>query len=241
MIQLIISDMAGTTVKDNHEVEACFAQAAQQTGLNMTDEEILGAQGWAKRYVFETYWERQMGARNDEWAKQVEHSYQTFKEILEEHYRVAEIVPTDGTPELFEYCRTHGIKIALTTGFYRKVADIILERLGWLDGLDSQRLGSADSIIQLSITSDEVAQGRPAPDMIQQAMERLGVTDLSAVLKVGDTPSDLQAGKAAGVGFTFGLTNGTHTEDQLVGFEHDQLVGSMHEVVEFLKSKETVS
>ncbi|RYY19320.1 MAG: phosphatase, partial [Cytophagaceae bacterium] len=45
--------MAGTTVRDAHEVEACFAQAAAATGLRASAGRILAVQGQAKRAVFE--------------------------------------------------------------------------------------------------------------------------------------------------------------------------------------------
>ena len=69
-IKLVAFDMAGTTVRDEHEVEHCFRQAALQTGLEMSEAEILAVQGWAKRFVFETYWERQLGQRDEYWLQQ---------------------------------------------------------------------------------------------------------------------------------------------------------------------------
>src|SRR5664279_268825 len=92
-IQLIVCDMAGTTVKDEHEVESCFTKAAMETQLQMTDEEILAVQGWAKRHVFEVFWERQVGNKNEEWKEKVESSYSIFRKILEDHYRNSPIYP----------------------------------------------------------------------------------------------------------------------------------------------------
>ena len=100
-IKLVAFDMAGTTVRDEHEVEHCFRQAAQQTGLEMSEAEILAVQGWGKRFVFETYWERQLGQRDDRWLKQVENSFYTFTQILENHYHTQPIEPTEGALEVF--------------------------------------------------------------------------------------------------------------------------------------------
>jgi phosphonatase-like hydrolase len=157
-----------------------------------------------------------------------------FKEVLENHYRTAPVTPTEGCLELFTFLRENEVKIALTTGFYRQVADIILERLGWLDGLDERRMRTTRSPIDLSIAGDEVPQGRPEPFMIQRAMEWLNVSDLQRVINIGDTPSDLQSGHAAGVGLNLGITNGTHRRDQLENYPHHQLVGSLHELHELL-------
>ena len=52
MIELAVFDMAGTTVQDHHEVEACFAKAAMATGLTVHKERILALQGYSKIEVF---------------------------------------------------------------------------------------------------------------------------------------------------------------------------------------------
>ncbi|MGV3561151.1 HAD family hydrolase [Larkinella arboricola] len=226
--QLVVFDMAGTTVQDQHEVERCFAQAASQTDLIVSDERILAMQGLSKRFVFETLWSEQLGTTTpDELKAKVDHSYQLFTEILENHYRTQPIRPTEGCLETFDFLRNNGIKIALTTGFYRKVTDIILEKLGWLEGLDKNYIGNDQTVIQASIASDEVEQGRPHPFMIQKAMRLLNISDPKRVVNIGDTPSDLLSGQAAGVGLNLGVVNGTHSPSQLEPHPHDYLLASL--------------
>ncbi|ULQ57014.1 HAD hydrolase-like protein [Flavihumibacter rivuli] len=236
-IQLVVFDMAGTTVTDKHEVEYCFALAARETGLEMTDEEILAVQGWGKRHVFETFWERQLGQRNEEWVLRVAQSYQRFTEVLEAHYHQNQVLPTEGCTELFTWLKDQGIAIALTTGFYRKVTNIILGKLGWLEGLDSQHLGNANTIIQASIASDEVAKGRPAPDMILKAMNTLGINDPKTVINIGDTPSDIESGKRANCLYSCCVSNGTHTAQQLLPHNPDQAFDSLRGLMAFLKKE----
>ena len=236
-IELVVFDMAGTTVTDHHEVERCFAEAATETGLSVSDERILAMQGLSKRYVFETLWKEQLGDDVDV-TPQVDVSYDAFRRILEDHYRTHGATPTEGCLETFAFLRERGIPIALTTGFYRVVTDIILEKLGWLEGLNDQRIGSPDSIIQLSIASDEVERGRPYPQMIEKAMRILGVSNPKAVVNIGDTPSDLLSGRAAGVALNLGLTNGTHSREQLEAYPHDLLLESLKELPALLASRE---
>ena len=174
-LSLVVFDMAGTTVTDHHEVERCFAEAAAQTGLSVTAGRILAMQGLAKRYVFETLWKEQLGDEHPDIQAQVDGSYDAFRHVLEQHYKTQGATPTEGCLETFAWLQERGIAIALTTGFYRVVTDIILEKLGWLTGLDEQRVGTADSLIQVSIASDEVERGRPYPDMIERAMQLTGV------------------------------------------------------------------
>ena len=237
--QLLVLDMAGTTVRDQHEVEACFAEAAAATGLRATAARILAVQGLAKRFVFETLWREQFGdnAPAAELTARVDHSYQVFREVLENHYRTAEVVPTPGCLELFAFLKSQGIRLALTTGFYREVTDLILRRLGWHVGLDAQHRGSSQSIIDLSIASDEVAEGRPAPLMIQQAMQTFGITDPLRVWNVGDTPSDLASGRRAGCARSLGVVNGTHSRAQLAACPNDGLLASLAEVRQQLQAE----
>lgn len=238
-LQLVVFDMAGTTVRDQHEVEACFAAAAAATGLRASAERILAVQGQAKRFVFELLWREQLGplAAAAELTGRVDHSYRVFRDILEAHYRTQEVVPTAGCLDLFRFLKRQGIGIALTTGFYREAADLILHRLGWDVGLDADHRGSATSIIDLSIASDEVAEGRPAPLMIQKAMQVFGLRDPRRVWNVGDTPSDLESGRRAGCARSLGLTNGTHSRQQLAPYANDGLLASLAELQALLQAE----
>ncbi|MCB9320987.1 MAG: HAD hydrolase-like protein [Lewinellaceae bacterium] len=235
-IRLVVMDMAGTTVRDLHEVEAAFAQAALHSGLHMTSEEIRAVQGWSKRYVFETYWARQLGHRDEQWSDRVTASYDLFKELLEHHYRTQPIFPTDGCLETLQYLQDHRIAVGLTTGFYRQVTDIILQRLGWLQELDENYLGPAGFWIQSSIASDEVSAGRPAPDMILRTMERLQIDDPGQVVNIGDTPSDIESGRRAGVFLNLAVSNGTHTEAQLTPHQPDRVLSRLDDLITLLNT-----
>jgi phosphonatase-like hydrolase len=234
-IQLVTFDMAGTTVRDEHEVERCFAQACAETGLAVSDERILALQGYSKIEVFRLLWSERLGDGHPELAENVAVSYDAFTHILETHYETQPVHPTEGALEVFAFLRVRGVKIALTTGFYRKVTDIILHRLGWLDGLDAQRVNtSGRALIDASIASDEVPAGRPEPFMIQKAMRLLGVGDAQRVVNIGDTPSDLKSGLRAGVRLSLGVTNGTHTRQQLAIYRNDGLLANVGELREVL-------
>jgi len=230
-IELVVCDMAGTTVKDAREVEACFSQAAAQTGLMASGDRVIAMMGLPKKRVFQTLWQEQLGQDHPDYETKVELSFAIFKDILETHYRTQPVEPTAGCLDLFAWLKSQGIKIALTTGFYREVTDIILERLGWQQGLNSDYIGSDTSLIQAAITPSEIynTEGRPAPYMIQKAMYQLGIIDAKRVVTIGDTPADLAAGINANCLYSFGVTNGTHTQDQLATYPNDGLFASLSE------------
>ena len=231
-LRLVVFDMAGTTVRDNNEVLHCFAEACAQVGIAAPSSRLNALMGVSKLEVFQLLWREQLGAGADpdEIVQNAHRSFQSFREILENHYRTHDVAPTDGTLEVFDWLHAHGVKIALNTGFYRTVTDIILNKLGWLAGLDSNYVGGVGSVIQFSVASDEVPQGRPAPFMIQKAMTVFGIDDPKQVVKVGDTPVDLAEGRNAGCALSLAVTNGTHTKADLEALDNDGLLQSLREL-----------
>ncbi len=236
LFDLMIFDMAGTTVRDRNEVEDCFLKACKESGVKVTSEQVLGMMGWSKKLVFETLLKEQLGEGHAEYARRVNESYDTFKFILETHYENKPVEPAEGAMDCFDWLYKAGIPIVLTTGFYRKVTNIILRKLNWHHGLDERYIGNSKSLIQASITSDEVSKGRPAPYMIQRAMAITGVENVSRVVNIGDTPSDLLSGRNAGCGLNLGVTNGTHTEAQLKRYPNDALLASLHDLKRTVES-----
>ena len=240
LIDLVVFDMAGTTVRDRHEVEMCFLEAANYTGLSVTPERVLALQGYSKIYVFELLWSEMIGEKHPDLTELVNISYLKFCEILENHYHRNEILPTEGCLEVFAFLKEKNIKIALTTGFYRKVTDIILGKLGWLDGLNNEYVGNKNTLIQASIASDEVPKGRPEPDMIRMVMKKLEVNDSNKVINIGDTPSDLKSGIRASCRMSLGVTNGTHTRQQLSIHRNDGLLNNIAELKGIIQSFEEI-
>lgn len=236
--KLAIFDMAGTTVRDEREVESCIYEAALITGLQTTWSRVHEMNGIAKKLVFETLWKEAIGKEHPDYLAKVEESYATFREILEEHYLTQPVLPTEGAIETINWLRSKGVKIALNTGFYREVANIILGRLGWDQGLDERYMGSEGSFIDLSVTPSETGgKGRPHPDMIHYAMKMLDVERPVEVIKIGDAPVDILEGKSAGCLLTLGLTNGCHSRGELEAVIPDGLLDSLHELRSFLETR----
>ena len=239
-ISLVVFDMAGTTVLDRGEIETCFYEACTQTGLaGVTRADINAMMGWSKIEVFKKFWTEELGNDHPKVDSRVTDSYERFKDLLETHYRESEQQPTSGTVQTINWLREGGVKVALTTGFYRAVTDIILNKLRWDQGLDANHVSMGDSFIDMSITSDEVASGRPAPFMIQKAMKQFGITSADKVIKIGDTPVDLAAGRNANCLMSLAVTNGSHSKQELEAIDNDGLLPSIGQLKAFLDNKLT--
>ena len=218
-IELVIFDMAGTTVRDDDAVNLCLRQALAAE-LPVSREEVNGVMGLPKPTAIRLLLEQNRPGRPID-PQLVETLYQDFLAKMLHHYRTgAQIEPMPHTLDTFCQLKEAGVHIALDTGFSRPIVEAILERLGWNTG----------GLLDATVASDEVKNGRPHADLALKAMALTGVRDHKLVAKVGDTPSDLQEGMAAGCGWVIGVTNGSHTREQLAVHAHTHLIGSLKEL-----------
>jgi phosphonatase-like hydrolase len=134
--------------------------------------------------------------------------------------------PIAGAAGTFSWLKARGIQIATTSGFYREVSELILEKAGWLE------------LFGARVSSSDVSMGRPAPFMIFRAMEGAGVTRVAEVMNVGDTPLDLQAGTNAGVREVVGVLSGLHERERLQREPHTCLLASVADLPTWMERRE---
>jgi phosphonatase-like hydrolase len=212
-VDLIVFDMIGTTVRPSPRIPEAFALALATAGVSVSDAEISAIRGKSKTDAIRELLVRHCEGAADE--AEVAMVYGAFKSALLQFYHDDVIQPIDGVSDVFVWCRSHAISVALTTGFDRQLAELLVTRLSWQDAIDTL------------VCNDDVAAGRPAPDLILAAMERVGCIDVARVAAVGDTVSDLQAGANAGVGCNVAVLSGAHTREKLSAVPHDALLGSV--------------
>jgi phosphonatase-like hydrolase len=218
--ELVVFDMAGTTVEDRGSVNLCFRQALAVAGLNADPTQVDAVMGLAKPEAIRILIEQ--AGRSDQLGARVGAIHADFVARMIVFYESDPSVrAVPGIEGVFEVLRNAGAGVALNTGFSRDITDAILRRLGW----------KSESTIAASVASDEVPRGRPHADMIQLLMARLGVNDPTRVAKVGDAPADLAEGTNAGCGWVIGVTWGTHTRGQLAGLPHTHLIDQVGELL----------
>lgn len=88
--------------------------------------------------------------------------------------------------------------------------------------------------IDALITSDDVVNGRPNPDMIQMAMAKFGITDPAQVLKAGDSEIDIMEGKNSGCAITVGVLSGAQNREQLEVANPDYILNNVMEIESIL-------
>ena len=201
----IIFDWAGTTVD-----YGCFApvkafiEAFEQFGITPTLEEVRKPMGMLKIDHVRTMlsmdrisglWEEKQGRK---WTEEdVQRVYELSEsKILEIVHNYAE--PKPYVVETVKKLREMGLKIGSTTGYTDEMMALVVPKAAEL-GYAPDCWFSPDSTNK---------KGRPYPYMIFRNMEKLELKDVSRVMKVGDTVSDILEGKNAGL-VTVGILEGS--------------------------------
>jgi len=218
-LQLVTFDIAGTTMVDENLVDGAFMAVFAAHGVPVPEAELLPFRGSSKRLIFETMVAR-YGASD---APVTDRLMAEFEEQLGNQLRCT-ARPIPGADDTFRWLRAHDIKVALTTGFSRPTLHLVRELLGWTPDL-----------VDAAICSDDVAEARPAPWMIFAAMQATGVLSAAAVMAVGDTPRDLQAGTNAGCGAVVGVLTGAGTVETLGRVRHTHLLPSVADIPELIE------
>ncbi|TFH55137.1 phosphonatase-like hydrolase [Glutamicibacter arilaitensis] len=215
MFELIACDMAGTTIDEHADVYRALENAVRDFGVEVKEEDLQQWMGAEKKEAIKALIELGGGSASDE---QVQAQFVRFRELLLGYYQENPPVALPGVVEVLQHLAASGTKIALTTGFSRDVADIILDGLGW-------KVGPGE-LLDAVVAGDETAAGRPAPYMIHRAMELTGVRDVAKVVAAGDTANDLLAAHHAGV-HGIGVLTGKLGREDLERYPHAAILESV--------------
>jgi phosphonoacetaldehyde hydrolase len=213
-IKAVISDLAGTTVDygscapagafvdlfQRHGVEATTAEAREPMGVHKRDH----IRAMLEMPSISQQWLR---SRGKAWTDDdLEALFQEFVPMqLECLPRYSTIIP--GVAGAADELQSKGVKIGVNTGYNNQMLDVVLAKAA-----------EGGFVPDAATCAANVPKGRPAPWMIYQLMEKLDVYPPAAVVKVGDTIADIEAGLNAGV-WTVGVTE----TGNLVGLTQGQL------------------
>ncbi len=199
----VVFDWAGTLVDEGSAapIEALAAVFSQE-GIVVSETDLRSPMGRLKRdhirdvLAMPDIQAQWMAARDRPPSLSDVDRLNDSLEAIMPDIAVTRAKPLPKVLDALEELRRHGYKLGSTTGYTRRT-------------LDALRIAAAALGVEVdaAAASDEVAQGRPHPWMIYKAMEQLGVYPPSRVIKVGDTPMDIQEARNAGcwaVGVVFG-------------------------------------
>lgn len=214
-VKLVVFDWAGTTIDYGCcAPAAAFIEGFRRKQIAITMDQARAPMGMGK-------WDHikalgQMEAVAAQWRDvyghaltdaDVDEMYNAFVpvllDVLADYFQ---LIP--GTLETVNYLKKRGIAIAGTTGYFTEAMNICLEAAA-----------SQGYTPDFAVCATQVSAGRPAPWMIYRAMNELNIYPPEAVVKVGDTKPDIQAGLNAGI-WSVGVAQAGNE----VGLLHDEFL-----------------
>jgi phosphonatase-like hydrolase len=219
MINMVVFDMAGTTVNEDNVVYKTLQKALNKKGFDFNLDQVL-AEGAGKEKLEAVQSILKVYARNTD-KDLANEIYSDFMDLLSKTYQDIDVLPQPNAEELFQILKKRNIRVILNTGYNADIAESLVKKLGWKKGVEFDSL----------ITSSDVENSRPDPEMIDLAMDIYGVIDPKKVIKVGDSIIDIEEGQNAGCGLNIGITTGAHTFLQLQSANPDYIISDLMELV----------
>ncbi len=190
-----VRDWAGSTVDHGCLAPvATFMQAFAETGVPITVSEARAPMGMAKWHHIQaitrmasvaTRWQAVHGSLPED--QDVDALYQRFLPLqvrtVEQH---SDVIP--GVVEVVAAFRARGLAVASTTGYPREVMDVVV-RIAKEQGYEAD----------VTICAGDTPAGRPGPFMALQALIKLSISPVEAVVKIGDTAVDIEEGLNGGM------------------------------------------
>ena len=176
----VIFDIDGTIVDNMHLHAEAFGVFAERHGLPpLTSHDRARLDGRRNSEIFPILFKREVA--RDEWL-----AYENEKEGLYRELSKGRLLPMRGLHALIARLNEDQIPMALATSAPKPNVDHTLAELGLQDAFP------------IIVRGDEVARGKPAPDVFLEAARRLGI-DAASCLVFEDAPMGIEAAQAAGM------------------------------------------
>lgn len=204
----LVFDLDGTLVDSLPDIVWSFRAAFEAEGLPVPgDDDVRARIGLPLE---------DMAADFTDDLGEVRSVCDAYRRIYPDHF-TERTRPFPGAVEVLRELRKRGWLLAVATTKRSSMATRLVEALGLTAHLD--HVQGTDGIPH-----------KPAPDVILAA---LSVLRAEGAWMVGDTVTDLQAGRAAGLR-TFGVSWGTHDAERLAAVGPDHLAGDLWPLLELV-------
>ncbi len=179
MIKGIASDLDGTLIDTAKLLAEAWEEAFKSDGIDVGYSELYkNTKGISSKDIIRKY--------------KKESSFEDINRIKEKRkLNFIRLVDQGNnllypeTMKVIDEIRSKGIKFAISTGMSRDLLDKVL------------KLSGLDSIVDAVVSSDDVKNGKPAPDIFLEAFKRIDINPKEGIV-VGDSENDIMPGKAIG-------------------------------------------
>jgi HAD superfamily hydrolase (TIGR01509 family) len=176
-VKAVLCDIDGTLVDSNYAHIAAWSRALTEVGAPADEWRIHRCIGMDSGKLIATL----LGDRADELGERAKELHSAYYLEAAETLR-----PLAGAQELVRTLAARGIHVVLATSAPEEELEILLEILGVY--------GS----VAATTSSADVDAAKPDPDILQVALEKVGVDPWNAVM-LGDSAWDMRSAAAAGI------------------------------------------
>lgn len=210
MLKTIIFDFDGTLVDTRKAIVQAFWETIEACGFSPSKRP--GNRGLITLPLESSF--RNAGIQDQSSISRAMHTYDgLFQKIAAWSAR-----PFPGVPETIRRISQTGLRRGIATNEVRENLELLLKSFGLFD------------MFEASICADEVANAKPATDMICYLLMKLNC-EASETLVVGDSVLDLQMGKEAGC-LTCAVTYGAHSRQMLSQGGPDWIIDGFSQLLE---------
>jgi HAD superfamily hydrolase (TIGR01509 family) len=208
LLRGVVFDMDGVLIDSEPIIRAAAQLAAIEIGRTVSDEFYASVIGLPGREV-EAAFMVEFGA---------DFPLDDYRQRFERHYRgqvaTRGIAPKPGVPDLLDALAARGIPVAVATSTRAGNAQDALDAAGLLARLP------------VCVTGDQVAQGKPAPDIFLAAAARIGMPAPHCIA-VEDSEVGARAAVAAGM-FTLLVPDLKPPSDELAALVGEVMASMPH-------------
>jgi HAD superfamily hydrolase (TIGR01509 family) len=191
-VAIAILDIDGTLVDTNYQHALGWYRAFRRHGIILPPWRIHRHIGMGGDQVVAALTDEQTEGELGDQIRKAEKDL--YFELIDE------VEPMDGSRQLIAELGQRGHVVVLASSAKEEEVE------HYLDVLDARDLADAWT------TSADVEATKPAPDLVNSALAKVGGSAADAVM-VGDTPWDVEAAERAGVGTLAVLTGGFAIEE----------------------------
>ncbi|MEN4759232.1 HAD-IA family hydrolase [Chryseobacterium sp. C39-AII1] len=214
-IELLVLDMAGTTIDEDNVVYKTVMNSVNDYGYNVTLDKVLSVCAGMEKLEAITSLLKEIGGNEDD-AHAI---FENFSDELKEAYQKLDVKPINGVENFLLNMRSKNKKVVLNTGYTSEIAQQLLDKLQWKKNVHFDAL----------ITANDVSESRPSPEMILLAMKKFNISQPELVLKAGDSVIDIEEGKNAGCGLTIAVLSGAQKQSELEKSHPDYILKTISE------------
>ena len=215
MIRTALFDLDGLLVDSEPVWFKVRTEMFGRFGLTWTDEDQKGLMGRSTQAWIE-YVDQKLAGR----LSKTEIVRETMNGMAGA-YRAGQVRIMPGAQEALRVCADR-FKVGLASGSPRELIDAALDANAWRPGFAQV------------VSSDEVPQGKPSPDVYVEALRRLDAEPGSSVV-IEDSGSGILAGKAAGAR-VIAVPNPALMPERSILSRADVVIGSLCEFEDAIKT-----